>query len=394
MRPTLRSIPSRAPGELPLGAVNNTNRILTFLRVSLHVLVAVLLTVGLFSARHSIAALCCGALFAAVYLAGTVYHNEGKPYSRLAALVWLGVIVVLWVALTLASPAFVWLEFPLVILLSYLLPTVPGLLLSAAALGYTLTVTAPLNGPGGIVGPTIGTAMALLIYHSYRALRREAEHYKQLAYDLQTAQMELATAQHEAGVTAERARLSREVHDTIAQGLSSIVLLGRALDKELDKQLDTTHPARTTLNTIRDTAADSLTEARRIVAGDAGPVEPFTDRIERLARAAEERQRALGAQLKVRLNIVDLPEPAARVAERVVREGLSNIVRHAHATQAVVTVNKLADTATVDVFDNGRGISGKEGYGLRGLRARLAEAGGELTVEGNVLAATIPVKER
>lgn len=176
--------------------------------------------------------------------------------------------------------------------------------------------------------------------------------------------------------------------------MSSIVLLGRALDKELDKQLDTTHPARTTLNTIRDTAADSLAEARRIVAGDAGPVEPFTDRIERLARAAEERQRALGSQLKVRLNIVDLPEPAAGVAERVVREGLSNIVRHAHATQAVVTVDKLADTATVDVFDNGRGISGKEGYGLRGLRARLAEAGGELTVEGNVLAATIPVKER
>lgn len=189
--------------------MHNTNRILTFLRVSLHVLVAVLLTVGLISARHSIAALCCGALFAAVYLAGTVYHNEGKPYSRLAALVWLSVIVVLWVALTLASPAFVWLEFPLVILLSYLLPTVPGLLLSAAALGYTLTVTAPLNGPGGIVGPTIGTAMALLIYHSYRALRREAEHYKQLAYDLQTAQMELATAQHEAGVTAERALVPR-----------------------------------------------------------------------------------------------------------------------------------------------------------------------------------------
>ncbi|WP_165164682.1 sensor histidine kinase [Corynebacterium qintianiae] len=374
--------------------MSNTNRILVFLRVSLHVLVAVLLAVGMVSARGNVAALCLGALFAVVYLAGTVYHNEGKPYTPAVAYLWLAVTAALWVVMALVSSTFVWLEFPLVILVSYLLPIGPGLVLSAAVLAFTLTVTGPESGVGGLVGPTIGTAMALLIFYSYRALRAEAEHYKQLVVDLQAAQMELAAAEHEAGVSAERSRMSREVHDTIAQGLSSIVLLGRALDKQLDKQLDNPAQARETLTTIRSTAAENLAEARRIVAGETGPLEPLPARVERLAHAAEERQRALGTPLEVRVSVVDLPEPAAGVAERVVREGLSNIVRHAGATRAVVTVDKLGDQATVDVFDNGRGITGEEGFGLRGLRSRVAEAGGELTVEGNVLAATLPIKER
>lgn len=81
------------------------------------------------------------------------------------------------------------------------------------------------------------------------------------------------------------------------------------------------------------------------------------------------------------------------MVERVVREGLGNIVRHAGASVAVVTVDRLGDQATVDVYDNGRGITGPEGYGLKGLRARVNDAGGTLTVEGNVLAAKLPLEE-
>ena len=76
------------------------------------------------------------------------------------------------------------------------------------------------------------------------------------------------------------------------------------------------------------------------------------------------------------------------------REGLGNVVRHAGASVAVVTVNKSGDQATVDVYDNGRGITGPDGYGLKGLRDRVTDAGGRLTVEGNVLAATLPLEER
>lgn len=366
--------------------VNTTNRILTFLRVSLHVLVAVLLLVGVVSSGWNPLAICMAVPFALLYLAGTVAYNEGKRFPRAAMYTWLAAVLALWVVMALHAAEFVWLEFPLVILVSVVLPTWSGIAVAALLLAFTLSVTAPGAGIGGVVGPLLGTVLALLIYHSYRALRAEADHYKHLAYELQATHMELAAAEHASGVLEERARLSREVHDTIAQGLSSIVLLGRTLDKQI------TEPgAKQILDTIRATASDNLAEARRFVAVNAGPAEPLPRRLEELARGAEGRQQALGQRLTVDLNVEDVPEPAAGVIERVVREGLSNIVRHAGATRAVVTVEQLGDVATVDVFDNGRGITGPEGYGLRGLRARVAEVGGTLSVEGNVLAASIPL---
>lgn len=366
--------------------VNTTNRILTFLRVSLHVLVAVLLLVGVVSSGWNPLAICMAVPFALLYMAGTVAYNEGKRFPRAAMYTWLAAVLALWVVMALHAAEFVWLEFPLVILVSVVLPTWSGIAVAALLLAFTLSITAPGAGIGGVVGPALGTVLALLIYHSYRALRAEADHYKHLAYELQATHMELAAAEHASGVLEERARLSREVHDTIAQGLSSIVLLGRTLDKQI------TEPgAKQILDTIRATASDNLAEARRFVAVNAGPAEPLPRRLEELARGAEGRQQALGQRLTVDLNVEDVPEPAAGVIERVVREGLSNIVRHAGATRAVVTVEKLGDVATVDVFDNGRGITGPEGYGLRGLRARVAEVGGTLSVEGNVLAASIPL---
>ena len=378
----------------------STNRILEMLRVSLHVLVAVLLAVGLAGQVRDgapLATLVLAACFAAVYLAGTVWHNRGKAYPAWAPYVWLAVVAVLWVGLAVLSEAFVWLEFPLVMLACVILPVRWELPVTAALLAVTLSVTAPGGGPGAVVGPTIGTVLAVFIVHAYQALRAEADHYRQMAEDLRAAQREAAHAEHAAGVAQERARLAREVHDTMAQGLSSIVLLGRAMDKQLGEG----DPARETLEVIRATASDNLAEARRFVSensANAAEVEgtskrpPLPARLERLARQAEDRQRALGEALEVRVHAVDLPEPAASVAERLVREGLSNIVRHAGASSAVVTVDKLGATATIDVFDNGRGISGPEGYGLKGLRARVEEVGGEMTVEGNVLAATLPLE--
>lgn len=357
-------------------------------------LVALLLAVGVSSApRGSWPIVVIAIAFALVYLFGTVRHNRGFAHTTGQAAAWLTIVIALWVGLAALSPAFVWIEFPLVMLACFVLPTSWGLAVTVGLLAFTLSVTVPANGAGGLLGPTIGTVLAIGIVHAYQALHGEAEHYRQLAADLQAAQLELAAAERAAGVAQERARLSREVHDTMAQGLSSIVLLGRALDKELASS-DAPPSARTTLSTIRDTAADNLAEARRFIAGNAAvDQDPLSTRITRLARAAEARQRALGSTLEVRVHVVDLPEPAAGVVERVVREGLGNIVRHAGASVAVVTVDRLGDQATVDVYDNGRGITGPEGYGLKGLRARVNDAGGTLTVEGNVLAAKLPLEE-
>ena len=236
----------------------STNRILEMLRVSLHVLVAVLLAVGLAGQVRDgapLAALLLAACFAAVYLAGTVWHNRGKAYPAWAPYVWLAVVAVLWVGLAVLSEAFVWLEFPLVMLACVILPVRWELPVTAALLAVTLSVTAPGGGPGAVVGPTIGTVLAVFIVHAYQALRAEADHYRQMAEDLRAAQREAAHAEHAAGVAQERARLAREVHDTMAQGLSSIVLLGRAMDKQLGEG----DPARETLGVIRATASSPRT---------------------------------------------------------------------------------------------------------------------------------------
>lgn len=370
-----------------------SDRLLTTLRVSLHVLVAVLLVIGLVGVgRRSWLAITVAAAFAGVYLVGTVRNNRGYVHTAAQAAGWLAIVIALWVGLAAISPGFVWLEFPLVMLTCFLLPAGWGLAVTAGLLIYTLWITIPLNGVGGLIGPSIGTVLAIGIVHAYQALRGEAEHYQQVAADLKAAQRELVAAERAAGVAQERSRLSREVHDTMAQGLSSIVLLGRALDKEL-ATTGTSESAREILGTIQQTAAENLAEARRFVASNADDAQaPLHDRIARLARAAEARQRALGASLEVRVDVVDLPGPAAAVAERMIREGLSNVVRHSGASVAVVTVNRLGAQATVDIYDNGRGITGPEGFGLKGLRARVEEIGGTLSVEGNVLAATLPLE--
>lgn len=379
--------------------MNTTNRILTLLGVSLHVLVALLLGVGLVSAERAgdldAVTVALVAVFAVVYLAGTVWNNRGKPIPRGADTWWLVLVVALWVLLGLRSVAFVWLEFPLVMLACFTLPAGWGLAAAALLLAATLTRTVPQSGWGGLVGPAIGTVLAVFIVYAYQALRQETEHYKVL--------------EHAAGVAEERARLSREVHDTMAQGLSSIVLMGRALDKQLaalapgegatgaeaGADPDAVAAARATLGTIRATAAENLAAARQFVAENAPPREPLSTRIGELARAAEERQRALGRELAVRVSAEGadaIPEPAAGAVERVVREGLSNIERHSGADQAVITVDMLGITATVDVYDNGAGIGSQEGFGLTGLRARVEEVGGTLTIDGSVLAASIPVE--
>lgn len=384
--------------------MKTTSRILAFFRVSLHVLVAVLLAVGLFSIQDSrvpALTICLAAVFAGLYLAGTVLHHRGKEFPRTAGWAWLAVVGALWMALVWSSTTFAWLEFPLVMLVCYLLPAPVGILVSLAAGAFTVFVMAPESDVAGIIGPTIGTLVAVVASFAYQALRAEAEHYRQLAARLEATQMELAESQYQAGALQERTRLAREVHDTMAQGLSSIVLFGRVAAGHLESG----DPARKDkaqeiLCTIVDTASENLAEARRFVSANSPEAAPLGERLEAVAASARSRQKAIDAPFDITLvaeGTDQITGAAADVVERVVREGVSNIVRHSHAGKAVVTVEKLGNVATVDVFDDGNGVKRPAGHGLTGLRARVAEVGGTLELEssprGTVLAARIPLED-
>lgn len=245
-----------------------------------------------------------------------------------------------------------------------------------------------------------------------------------MAEDLRRAQEDLARSENLAGRLAERERLSREIHDTVAQGLSSIVLLSRAAQKAANPSAH--------LATIQQSAQESLDEARRFVQ-DLALQSDLPEALAALVESARRRGAALDEDTSFELVLLGdaarpLPQRTASALERAAREGLTNAARHAHASRVVVTLSifdatgcdatsaststRASDASTmslydygearVDVVDNGIGITKTAtqkgettSYGLRGLDKRLRDAGGELSVEsspsGTTLSARVPL---
>jgi signal transduction histidine kinase len=201
--------------------------------------------------------------------------------------------------------------------------------------------------------------------------------------ELAETRAELAAMSHRSGVLAERERLAREIHDTLAQGFASVLLLLEAADAE---SATAERPARDRLEQARRTARDSLAEARALVAGLTPPglrEQSLPAALRQVVdRATEELPE--GATLAVRGAPRALPAGQEVVLLRALQEALSNIRKHAHATTVRVELEYGRPRITLRVTDNGRGFdlahcSG--GFGLAGLRRRVAEAGGSVAVQ-------------
>ena len=148
--------------------------------------------------------------------------------------VWLGLLVVVWFGLVLLAPSFAWCAVPLSFVALRVLPFWPACVVVAGMVITTVvqwTRMADRLDPTIVLGPV---CIAVLAVGAYRALERDALARQALLDDLHAAQGDLADAQHQAGALAERARLSREIHDSVAQGLSSINLLLQAAEREWD----------------------------------------------------------------------------------------------------------------------------------------------------------------
>ena len=390
--------------------LNPLLRVLDGLRVGLHVMFAFLLGFGvlrsLFDAPLNYAVPLLSVALALLYVAGTVVERH-RAQRREAISVgakygWLAGIIVLWLVLLTHSQDFLWLEFPLVFLTLHILALVPALVTVAglwvAAAFVPLWLHPESWALAAAIGPLIGTALAVAIYFAYRALHAEVQHHRAVARQLRTTQEELAASEHQAGRLEERERLSREIHDTVAQGLSSIVLLARAAKSSEDPQ--------TQLATIESVAVDNLAEARRFVRDLASPdvQESLPDALRGTLARMRERGAALGEKTEFRLEFAGditatIPQPIAAAAIRCTQEGLSNVVKHAHASTAVVTLSVFADAVTIDVVDDGVGmdITSPDGsFGLAGLNRRIAALGGSLSIEsqpdgGTALAARLPL---
>jgi len=218
-----------------------------------------------------------------------------------------------------------------------------------------------------------------LFYNSWvsRIIQQSADRAEMID-QLEATRAELAAAQHEAGRLAERQRLAAEIHDTLAQGFTSILMLIQAAQADLDGS----HPqASRHLDLAARTVRENLTEARALVA-ELSPAQlegaTLPDALRRLSQAP-----GVDAGLRLSGTPRKLPMATEVVLLRVCQEALTNVRKHASAQSATVRLDYDPEAVRLEVSDDGTGfdpdhVSG--GYGLRGMRTRVAEAGGTLTV--------------
>lgn len=323
---------------------------------------------------------------------------------------WWAAVVVLWLSALVLANDFLWVLFPLVFVTLAVLPRPANLLAAAVLWAAGVIVVAWLHPQhwhiAVAIGPGIGTVFAVAIYVSYRALHREALTQRRIAEKLTATQQELAATEHQAGRLEERERLARDIHDTLAQGLSSIVLLARA-----GRASASTGEAVDVFSTIEDTARDNLAEARRFVRDLTAPSAQadLPDAITEILQRMRRRGSGLGESTEFRANFSGdthrrLPASVVTAVVRCVQEALNNVAKHAHAAHAVVSVAVLGDELTVDIFDDGRGFDpaqapqqeSSHGYGLGGILQRIAALSGTVNIEstpgeGTVVAARIPL---
>jgi len=202
-----------------------------------------------------------------------------------------------------------------------------------------------------------------------------------LIEQLESTRAELAAAHHEAGVLAERHRLAGEIHDTLAQGFTSIVTLLQAAEASLDHD----DQARRHLRLALVTARENLAEARTLVTAltpatlEAGTLGDTVHRVTDTTAA----QAGLRARAEVTGTARRLPTGTEVVLLRVCQEALANVRKHAAARQVSVGLCYADSTVQLTVKDDGHGFDPEKangGYGLKGMRDRVDQVGGTLTV--------------
>ena len=174
--------------------------------------------------------------FLACYGAGIAAARRHLP--TWARVVWLVALLALWVGLSASTPDAAFLAFPLFFLELHVLAAPIAVPLVAVTFGLSVWGTATHLGleVGSILGPLISAGVAIVIGLGYRAMSQETHERQALILDLVATREELATASREAGTCAERERLAREIHDTVAQGLSSIQMLLHAAERDVDRR--------------------------------------------------------------------------------------------------------------------------------------------------------------
>jgi signal transduction histidine kinase len=383
------------------------------LRIGMHTLVAALTALVIVRALFGVwplpgVVVTLAALFLGVYIGGG--HLARTNPAPWIIPVWLITLMSLWLVLTLLASDAAYIVFPLFFLQLHVLPLrwgIPTVMVSVLLAVWALTYHLGFN-LGAVLGPLIGAGVAIAIGMAYQALLREASERQALIADLIATRAELAATERAAGTLAERERLAREIHDTIAQGLSSIQMLVHAAERTV-----TDATARDHLRLARETAAANLQETRRFIRELTPPAlveQTLPGALKRLTETATAEAAQSDVHTIVSLHITGEPVPLPMRLEatllRIAQGSLANVAQHAAATRAEVTLSYMPDEVTLDIVDNGRGFTPAavapdalhKSFGLVAIRQRVEQLGGTFVLEstpeqGTALAVTFPLEE-
>ncbi len=235
-----------------------------------------------------------------------------------------------------------------------------------------------------------------------QSMNQMAENLERSRAALESSLAERSRRSRELGVAEERNRLAREIHDTLAQGLTALTLQLEMADALLEQDARRT---RSSIQRALQLARESLQEARRSVLDlRAAPLDgqSLPDALQRLGEA-------FGLENDVECVVRNegvterLPARLEAGLYRLAQEALTNVAKHAQATTVVVTLARRDDTLSLTVEDDGVGFDPSlpvpagpsGGFGLAGMRERATLLGGELLVhsrpgEGVRLVVRIP----
>ncbi|WP_378790103.1 sensor histidine kinase [Nonomuraea fastidiosa] len=256
-----------------------------------------------------------------------------------------------------------WLSLPVYTVVLYAFVLRPAHALAGMALSLLVVIG------GGVLHRDDWDTLAVLSIQvvTLGVLFISVRNTRALSHQLRIAQDEVARL----AATEERLRIARDLHDLLGHSLSLIVL-----KSELAGRLAEESPrVRQEIADIESVARKALTEVREAVAGY---------RQRSLAEELDSARAVLAAAgVAAEVRVTGGPPPAAldELFGWSVREGVTNVVRHAHATRCEITVTVEGDTAMLEIVDDGDGGDGpyELGNGLRGLTERVTGAGGTVT---------------
>lgn len=403
--------------DAPLTRAGRTapvNRTVRAMEVGQHIMAVALTAIGAVRAIGDgvspSAAIIAGVAVLAWHTAGTLLPS--RHHGAAVTVWWLVGLAAIWVAAVAVSAEFVWVSFLLWLLAGHLLKTGWSLVFSAVVLGVATAAPVLHHGTttyANVFGPLIGGVFAWGISRGYLQLLHDATEREQLVASLRQAQREaadlqdeLALTQRQAGASAERTRIARDLHDTVAQSLSSIRLLAHA---ESTRSVD---PQTTrTSSQIETIAGDGIVDVRRIVAA-LTPAELDHDALATaLARLTQRLHEETGVEVAIHTDaaLPLLPTQLEVALLRTTQSALANVRLHAHASRVDLSLQAAGQTVRLDIADDGcgfdvrdwetRGDGDGSSYGLRFMRQRLRELGGDLDIEsapgdGTVVSAHLP----